>query len=663
MLIELGHFSLTMALAISVVQAILPPLGVYWDDERFMRAATPLCYMIFLLTFFAFFTLTYAYIVSDFSVLNVVENSHSEKPLLYKITGVWGNHEGSMLLWVLILSVFSCLVAGFGRVLPITLRALVLACQSWIGCAFLLFILFTSNPFLRAPPAILQGRDLNPILQDIGLAVHPPLLYLGYVGFSVCFSFAVAALFLHRVDALWARFVRPWALVSWIFLTGGIMVGSYWAYYELGWGGYWFWDPVENASLMPWLAGTALLHSAIVLEKRGALKIWTIFLSLLTFSFSLMGTFLVRSGILTSVHSFAVDPLRGQAILAILAIFIGGALLLFASRASLLKTGGLFHPISREGFLVFNNLFLTVAAATVFIGTLYPLLLEGLTGHKISVGAPYFNFTFGALMLPLLLFVPFGPSMAWKRGDFWAVCQRLWLVVLLAIAACFVFFYQSQPRVALAALGVGLAAFVFFGGLVDLWTKSGPFKTPIGLRLRRLYHLPRAIFGTCLAHMGLGITLFGIIMVTTFSQERILTMRLGDTIQIGNKAVQLRSVQEGGGANYTATNFHFTVRGEGSDSSDVVASKRFYPVQKIPTTEAGIQSRGLSQLYIAPGDYQAQGLALHIWWKPYVICIWLGGLWMMLGGCLSLSDRRLRVGAPKRPIRRLKDKAEKGSKE
>ena len=373
--------------------------------------------------------------MSDFSVVNVFENSHSMKPLLYKITGVWGNHEGSMLLWVSILALFGGLVAAFGNNLPLSLRAHVLAVQGWIAAAFYLFILVTSNPFLRIASPPIEGRDLNPVLQDIGLAVHPPMLYLGYVGFSISFSFAVAALIEGRIDAAWARWVRPWTLVAWIFLTLGIAMGSYWAYYELGWGGWWFWDPVENASLMPWLAGTALLHSAVVMEKRNALKVWTILLSILTFSLSLLGTFLVRSGVLTSVHAFATDPTRGVFILLILCLFIGGSLSLYAWRASALKQGGLFAPISREGALVLNNLFLTTACATVFIGTLYPLALEVLTGDKISVGAPFFNLTFGPLFVPLMVAMPFGPLLAWKRGDLLGAAQRLTAAGIAALIA------------------------------------------------------------------------------------------------------------------------------------------------------------------------------------------------------------------------------------
>ena len=660
MSVEIGSFALCAALAVAMFSAIMPAIGVFRSDNRLIAAATPLAHLIFVLVLISFASLIHAYIVSDFSVLNVVQNSHSEKPLLYKITGVWGNHEGSMLLWVFIITFFSSLIALFGNNLPENLKALILSTQAWITSAFLLFILFTSNPFIRVSPPALQGRDLNPILQDIGLAIHPPLLYLGYVGFSVCFSFAIAALIDGRVDAAWARWVRPWTLVSWIFLTGGIMVGSYWAYYEMGWGGYWFWDPVENASLMPWLAGTALLHSAIVLEKRGALKIWTLFLAILTFSLSLMGTFLVRSGILTSVHSFAVDPARGRAILAILFFFIGAALVLFALRASSLKTGGLFRPISREGLLVFNNLFLTTATATVLIGTLYPLLLETLTGQKISVGAPFFNLTFAPLMVPLLLMVPFGPLMAWKRGDMFAVAERLWGAFGLALVAIFIVLYQTSLRSILASLGIGLAAFVFFGGLYDLWFKSGNNNTGFWVRLRRLRGLPRANYGTALAHIGLGVTLFGIVAVATFGQESILTMQAGQKTTIAGKELLLEGARNVNGSNYSETQFAFSVKGKGKDLGTLTAAKRFYPSQNMPTTESGIKSYGLSQLYVAPGDVNGKGLVLHIWWKPEVICIWLGAFFMMIGGLFSLSDRKLRMGAPK-PARTRSKQSNRGA--
>src|SRR3954454_21869529 len=414
---EFGHYALVLALGLALVQAIVPLWGARTNDATLMNVAGSTALAQFVFTAASFAALTAAYVGSDFSVVNVFENSHSQMPLIYKFTSVWGNHEGSMLLWVLILAMFGALVALFGANLPVSLKANVLAVQSWIASTFYLFILFTSNPFRRLAEAPLEGRDLNPILQDFGLAVHPPMLYLGYVGFSIAFSFAVAALIEGRIDAAWARWVRPWTLLAWMCLTLGIAMGSYWAYYELGWGGWWFWDPVENASLMPWLAGTALLHSAVVMEKRNSLKVWTILLAILTFSLSLIGTFLVRSGVLTSVHTFSSDPSRGLFILVILMVFIGGSLALFAWRAPLLKQGGIFAPISREGALVFNNLFLCSACATVFVGTLYPMAYEVLTGNKISVGAPYFNLTFGPLWLALMLAVPFGPLLAWKRGD------------------------------------------------------------------------------------------------------------------------------------------------------------------------------------------------------------------------------------------------------
>src|SRR6201996_1119663 len=417
MIVEIGHYALVLALALALVQSTGPLIGARPRAPALMAVGEPVAIVQFGFVALSFAMLVSCYVGSDFSVRNVFENSHSAMPLIYKFTSTWGNHEGSMLLWVLILTLFGALVAVFGNNIPASLKATVLAVQAWVAAAFHLFILVTSNPFLRLAPAPFEGRDLNPILQDLGLAIHPPLLYLGYVGFSISFSFAIAALIDGHIDAAWARWVRPWLLAAWMCLTLGIAMGSYWAYYELGWGGWWFWDPVENASLMPWLAGTALLHSAVVMEKRNALKVWTILLAILAFSLSLIGTFLVRSGVLTSVHAFASDPTRGVFILLILCIFIGGSLSLYAWRASALKQGGLFAPISREGALVVNNLFLTTACATVFIGTLYPLALEVINGDKISVGAPFFNLTFAPLFVPLMVAVPFGPLLAWKRGD------------------------------------------------------------------------------------------------------------------------------------------------------------------------------------------------------------------------------------------------------
>ena len=470
--------------------------------------------MQFFFVALSFAALTACFVTSDFSVSVVYENSHSLMPLIYKFTSVWGNHEGSMLLWVLILALFGALVAAFGSNLPLTLKALVLAVQSWVASAFYLFILLTSNPFTRLQPAPFEGRSLNPVLQDPGLAIHPPLLYLGYVGFSIAFSFAIAALIDGRIDAAWARWVRPWTLAAWMFLTLGIAMGSYWAYYELGWGGFWFWDPVENASLMPWLAGTALLHSAVVMEKRNALKVWTILLAILTFSLSLVGTFLVRSGVLTSVHAFATDPRRGIFILAILVLFIGGALALFAWRAPLLKQGGLFAPVSREGALVLNNLFLTTACLTVVVGTLYPLALDALTGAKISVGPPYFNLTFAPLFIPLMFAMPFGPLLAWKRGDLLGAAQRLMAAFGVGLVAVAAGFAVAGGKSVLAPFGIGLAFFVIAGALTDLVERTGLFRAPLATVRARARGLPRSTWGTAIAHCGLALTLLGIVSVT-----------------------------------------------------------------------------------------------------------------------------------------------------
>ncbi len=649
MIIELGHYALVLALATALIVSILPAVGARRGDVSMMDIAPVGAIVMFLLVAFSFGVLTYAYVASDFSVFNVWANSHSLMPLIFKISGVWGNHEGSMMLWLLILVLFSALVALFGRNLPDVLRANVLAVQAWISSAFLIFILLTSNPFIRLDPAPAEGKDLNPVLQDIGLAIHPPLLYLGYVGFSICFSFAVAALLEGRIDAAWARWVRPWTLAAWSFLTLGIAMGSYWAYYELGWGGWWFWDPVENASFMPWLAGTALLHSALVMEKRDALKIWTVLLAILTFSLSLLGTFLVRSGVLTSVHSFASDPTRGIFILCILLLFIGGALTLFALRAPRLAAGGLFAPISREGSLVLNNLILTVACGTVLTGTLYPLALETLTGDKISVGPPFFNMTFGLLMAPILIAVPFGPLLAWKRGDLLGALQRLYVVAGLAFLAGLVLFYLRHGGPVLAILGLAAGFFLIFGALADLWYRAGVGKVAAGVAWRRLRGLPRSAFGTALAHAGLGITVLGIIAVTTFEGENITSMKPGETAQLGGYSLRFEGMQPGVGPNFTEDRARFTVRRGGLVVADMSSSKRVFTASRTATTEAGILTLGLSQLYVSIGDVSKDGgMVVRIWWKPFILCIWGGALVMAIGGFVSLSDRRLRVGAPSR---------------
>ncbi len=648
MIAEIGHYALVLALALALIQATLPVIGARLNDRVLMGIAEPAALAQFVFVALSFAALTALYVTSDFSVLNVFENSHSAKPLIYKISGVWGNHEGSMLLWVLILALFGALVAVFGRNLPPSLRANVLGVQSWIAAAFQLFILATSNPFARLTPAPFEGRDLNPVLQDIGLAVHPPLLYLGYVGFSISFSFAVAALIEGRIDAAWARWVRPWTLAAWMFLTLGISMGSYWAYYELGWGGWWFWDPVENASLMPWIAGTALLHSAVVMEKRNALKVWTILLAILTFSLSLLGTFLVRSGVLTSVHTFATDPTRGVFILGILIFFIGGSLTLYAWRAPSLKQGGLFAPISREGALVFNNLFLTTACATVFVGTLYPLALEALTGDKISVGPPFFNATFGPLFLPLMIAMPFGPLLAWKRGDLYGAAQRLMAAFAIALIAMAATFAIEWGGPILAPFLIGIAFFAMTGSLIDLTERIQLFRLPLSVSLRRLVGLPRSAIGTAVAHFGLGVCLLGVAFEANYGAERILAMKPGETVSVRGYDLTFDNLVARPGPNYRELVAKFTVKSGGETIGFLEPSKRTFQARSSSTTEAALLTRGFSQLYLSLGDTGTDGsIAVRLYHKPLVLLIWLGSVVMVLGGALSLSDRRLRVGAPR----------------
>jgi cytochrome c-type biogenesis protein CcmF len=648
MIPELGHYALILALGLALIQAAVPVFGARTNDPVLMAVAGTTAIGQFCFVAISFAALVICYVQSDFSVQTVFENSHSAMPLVYKITSAWGNHEGSMLLWVLILSVFGALVAMFGTNLPAKLKANVLGVQSWIAVAFYLFILFTSNPFLRIADAPIEGRDLNPLLQDPGLAIHPPLLYLGYVGFSITFSFAIAALIEGHIDAAWARWVRPWALLAWTFLTLGIAMGSYWAYYTLGWGGWWFWDPVENASLMPWLAGTALLHSALVMEKRNALKVWTILLAILAFSLSLIGTFLVRSGVLTSVHAFASDPMRGIFILAILVLFIGGALALFAWRAPLLKQGGLFAPVSREGALVLNNLFLVTACATVFVGTLYPLALEALTGDKISVGAPFFNSTFAPLFIPLLLVVPFGPLMAWKRGDLLGVAQRLTGAAAIALIGIAVTFAVEGGGPILVPFAIGVALFLLAGAVTDLIERTGLLKVPARTALARARGLPRSAWGTAFAHVGLGITLLGIIGETQWGAERITDVKPGQTISIRRYDFHFDGMTNRQGPNYSELAAHFTVRHGGDLIGVMEPSKRTFPSRGSETSEAALMSRGFAQLYLSLGDPAPDGsIAIRLYYKPLVLLIWLGAVVMAMGGALSLSDRRLRIGAPK----------------
>jgi cytochrome c-type biogenesis protein CcmF len=646
MIVEAGHYALVLALALALVNAIVPLWGSLTGQPRLMAVARSNALAQFALTAAAFAALTYAHVVSDFSLVNVVENSHSAKPFIYKISGVWGNHEGSMLLWVLVLSIFAALIALFPRTMPEELRANVLGVQSWIASAFLLFILLTSNPFVRLGSAPLEGRDLNPILQDPGLAIHPPLLYLGYVGFSITFAFAVAALISGRIDAAWARLVRPWTLLAWTFLTLGIAMGSYWAYYTLGWGGFWFWDPVENASLMPWLAGTALVHSAVVMEKREALKIWTIFLALLAFSLSLLGTFLVRSGVLTSVHAFASDPQRGVFILAILVFFIGGSMALFAWRASLLKPGGLFAPVSREGALVCNNLLLTASCATVLIGTLYPIALEALTGEKISVGPPYFNFTFVPLFIPLFLAMPFGQNLAWKRGDLLGVAQRLSFALACGLGAL-VLFAAWHGGPVISPLMAGLAIFVCVGSFADIGRRLVRWITG-GSTSPRSLAISRSALGVAFAHAGFGVILLGI-AATGWGTESILVLKPGQSASAGPYELTLQSVVPRQGPNYSELLARMAVRSGGVTIAAIEPSRRFYPTRGMSRTEAGIVTLGLGQIYASLGEVTPDGsFDMRLYWKPLVALIWIGALIMACGGLLSLSDHRLRIGIARR---------------
>ncbi|HEX2843301.1 heme lyase CcmF/NrfE family subunit [Hyphomicrobium sp.] len=652
MIIEIGHFALILALLVAAAQTVIPAWGAQKRDVRLMAFGEPAAVSQVILILIAFLALMHAYVTSDFSVLNVAENSHSSKPLIYRISGVWGNHEGSMLLWVLILAIFGAAVAVFGNNLPATLRANVLSVQSSIALAFLLFILLTSNPFERLDPMPADGRGLNPILQDPALAFHPPFLYMGYVGFSLAFSFAIAALIEGRTDAAWARWVRPWTLLAWMCLTIGIAMGSWWAYYELGWGGWWFWDPVENASFMPWLAGTALLHSALVMEKREALKVWTILLAILTFSLSLMGTFLVRSGVLSSVHSFAVDPERGVFVLTIMALFTGGGLALFAIRARDLAQGGIFSPISREGSLVLNNVLLTAACVTVLVGTLYPLALESLTGDKISVGPPYFNATFIPLMLPLLLALPLGPLLAWKRADLAAAMERLIVAGVLSIIVLVAAFALTDRGPWLAPFGFAIGVWVMAGALSETAFRIKLGQAPMAESLRRLTNLPRAAVGTTLAHFGVGLMVCGIVGTSAYKSESILLMRPGGKTEIAGYELTFRGAAPSKGPNYTEVLGVFDVTRGGSAVTRLEPSKRLYDAPPQPTSEAGIHASWRGDLYAVMGDQQPDGgFAVRLYFHPLVRFIWIGAVIMFIGGAISLSDRRLRVGAPRRASR------------
>jgi cytochrome c-type biogenesis protein CcmF len=649
MIAELGNFALSLALIVSAVMCYAGLVGTARGSAVWMLAARPAAVAMFLLSAFAFGALTHAFVVSDFTVSNVVANSHTAKPMLYKISGVWGNHEGSMLLWVLMLSLFGCAVALLGRNLPPGLRARVLGVQGAIAFGFLLFILLTSNPFDRVVPPPADGRGLNPLLQDPGLAFHPPMLYLGYVGLSVTFCFAIAALIEGKVDAAWARWVRPWTLAAWAALTLGIGLGSWWAYYELGWGGWWFWDPVENASFMPWLAATALLHSAIVVEKRDALKTWTVLLAIIAFSFSLLGTFLVRSGVLTSVHAFATDPARGLYILLFLLAVIGGSLTLFAIRAPAMKGGGLFAPVSREGALVLNNLLLSTALATVLLGTLYPLFLEVTTGDKVSVGPPFFNATFVPLMVPLVVAMAIGPMLGWKRGDIAGALGRLKLAGLAVVAAIAITFWAKADGPPLALLGIAIAAWLFVGALVEFSDRIRLFRIPLSSSLARIGGLPRAAWGLLLGHLGMAVLVAGVTGSSAWTVEKIQSLGIGDSIDVAGYEFTLTGVSEGQGPNYQYRRGTFRLTEDGDHFAILEPEKRFFPVERNETTEAAIRTTFLGDLYAVIGDQTPDGKwVARLYFNPLVPWIWAGCLMMVAGGVASISDRRLRIGAPQR---------------
>jgi cytochrome c-type biogenesis protein CcmF len=635
---EVGQFALILAFVLAMVQALATLWGAHRGEPVLMalgRAAATLQAGFVIL---AFGCLAASYIACDFSVALVAQHSNSQQPLGYRFAATWGSHEGSMLLWVLILGIYGGAVARFGGTLRETLQARVLGVQGLIGVAFLGFLIFTSNPFLRLSPAPAEGIELNPLLQDPGLVSHPPLLYLGYVGFSVAFAFAVAALIEGRVDAAWARWVRPWVLAAWVPLTAGITLGSLWAYYELGWGGWWFWDPVENASLMPWLLGTALLHSALVLERRGALVSWTILLSILTFSLSLVGTFLVRSGILTSVHSFAVDPQRGIYILGIITVTTGAALGLYAWRAPSMRTGALFAPLSREGGITLNNVFLVALAATVFLGTFSPVFIEILGKDKISVGPPYYARTFAPLAIPLLALVVFGPMLNWKRDNVAAVLKRVRVPAGLALAALLVGLITVGWKAVVSAASLGLVA----------WLLAGAFAIP-GRRwwagranLRRsIRTTPPAVLGLTLAHAGLGLLLLGVTGVTAWHSDKVLTMRPGESTVFAGRTLTLQSINLADGPNYQARQARFDITGRGGPYT-LVAERRAYASSQ--TTEAAIHVSPLGNLYISGGDEAQGGIVVRLWDHPLIVWIWIGGFTMALGGLVSLCDRRLRLG-------------------
>ena len=645
MIPEIGHFSLWLALGIALVMGAVPLAGAQSGRADWMALARPLAYALFFCVALAFGCLVSAFVNHDFSVAYVVSNSNTALPLQYRIAGVWGGHEGSLLLWVQMLSLWTVAVALFSRHLPQAVAARILAVMGLVAVGFLLFMLLTSNPFDRLFPAALEGRDLNPLLQDPGMVIHPPMLYMGYVGFSVAFAFAIAALIGGNLDAHWARWTRPWTTVAWRFLTIGIALGSSWAYYELGWGGWWFWDPVENASLMPWLLGTALIHSLAVTEKRNSFKSWTVLLAILAFSFSLLGTFLVRSGVLSSVHAFATDPTRGQFILAFLAVVIGGSFSLYAWRAPDVGIGKRFGLWSKESSLLANNVLLLVAALAVMLGTLYPLVLDALGLGKISVGPPYFDAVFMWLMAPAVFLMGIGPLARWKDAQLPALALRLrWAAGVALLAALLTGWLAGEVR-PVSTAGLVMAFWIMGSVATDLWGRMHPQGTDWAHAGARLRQVPRALAGMMLAHLGIAVFCIGVVMVKTYEVESDVKMAVGDTTTVRGYTFRFDGIKELQGPNYVAAQGQMQVSKDGRHVAELRPEKRVYRVQQNPMTEAAIDAGLTRDLYVSMGEAVDGGAwIVRVYVKPFIDWIWGGCLLMALGGLLAVSDRRYRRG-------------------
>jgi len=649
-MIEIGHFATCLALGLACIQAIIPLIGAQRNAISLMLVGDITAYLQALCLIFAFISLINGFVISDFSIANVAHNSHSEKPLIFKIAASWGSHEGSLLLWIVILALFGAALAYFGTNVTPHLKARTLAIQAWLSVAFLLFLLLLSNPFARLTPPPLEGSDLNPLLQDIGLAFHPPILYVGYVGFSLVFSFAIAGLLEGKITPAWARWVRPWVLVSWLFLTLGIGIGSFWAYYELGWGGWWFWDPVENVSFMPWLLGCALLHSVIITEKRGALKSWSVLLALLTFSLALLGTFIVRSGLLTSVHAFALDPERGIYLLIILALAIGGGLGLFAYRAPHIDKGGLFSPISRESALLMNNLLLCLGASTVFIGTLYPFLLEAITNDKISVGPPFYTISFVPLTMPMIALMGIAPHLNWKKSDLYGLIPRLSALFALSFLLALMMIYLNQGGPILAIIPILLAFWLILSTISDLLSK---IKARLGLKpaIKRLIALPAPTKGMVVAHLGLAVAIFGFVGSTLWQDEKITFIQQDQTISFGNYHIRLESVKRFRQDNYITTQGKLTVFENNRPKTTLYPERRYYPIANQTTTETAIWHRLAGDLFLSLSeanldnnggdDSQKMLWHLRVLFNPFISFIWLGVMMIAMGGLISLTHRNL----------------------